>query len=277
MFLAPFFNLAISAWYAHVSPWIYAKYEISIIGLWPFFVKQFAGHFVMAFSLYYMRPWSLVLCTLATFWFLHNTSSIFDSYTSPYVKILIFGSYLVNASILAYFLFPNQRNLFLNRRLRWWESKPRYLINTNGLLVSHNNSEKIKVTDISINAAIIEGTRLKQYKLGDFISFSFIYNKNDYSFTGKVISKNLTTNGYGIRFHDLGKISNYKLKNLIAELENNDSIQRKPERIKNKFKGYIPLIIKEDNVIPFVNKKLVKTKSKTAATRKKSIKTKKAA
>ena len=54
-----------------------------------------------------------------------------------------------------------------------------------------------------------------------------------------------------------------------------ESIERKPERIKNKFKGYIPLLIKEEKIIPFVNKKI--NKIKVTSIRKKSSKAKKAA
>ncbi len=265
MFLAPFCNLYISAKYAHVSVFNFMKYEIYLMGFWPFFFKEFFGHLTMAAALFAMKSWSLPLAVISTTWFLYNTSSIFDTYATSYAKAIIMLSHMTNLSILVYFLLPKQRTLFLNRRLRWWESKPRYTINT-GASIQFTNTKtkhKAKIHDISINGCYINGTKLDNCKVSDTLNLEFKYQNIDYFFHGIVVTRNLATDSLGVKFQNIDSIMIKPLKNLLWTLENDLSIERRPERVKHQFIKINPKQIIEDKVFKLSFKsKQTKSKSK---------------
>src|SRR5690606_38046902 len=84
---------------------------------------------VTGLSILRFRKWSYFLLLAFT----SATSILFiqEWLSSPRFPVEVFALLeSVNIVIFVYFLLPSVRNVYLKPSLRWWEQKPRYLIDT---------------------------------------------------------------------------------------------------------------------------------------------------
>ncbi len=123
--LAPFGNIAINAILANRS-----LSDYFAMAMTPAYLEKnwimFASLFVAAVSIYACKRWSFYVYLL----------SITVLFVFSYVGFLskggaigflpLFLVYLVNITVVVYFLVPAVRNIYFDRRMRWWEIKPRY-------------------------------------------------------------------------------------------------------------------------------------------------------
>jgi hypothetical protein len=66
---------------------------------------------------------------------------------------------LVNLGLAAWFLMPEVRKPFLNPKLRWWESSPRFSLTLSGRIfpaLSEKKGTRIKIRNLSQGGALLE-------------------------------------------------------------------------------------------------------------------------
>ncbi len=88
------------------------------------------------------------------------------------VPILI-GVITTNVALIAYLLLPNVRAIFMNSRLRWWETPPRYLVSIKSQVSKNDGHAKpATIVDLSVGGAGIE-TESEHFQTGDTVLLTY--------------------------------------------------------------------------------------------------------
>lgn len=148
----------------------------------------------------------------------------YEEYTWPYLSKYPSAAALVlltiNIFITVYLLFPRSREPFVNRKLRWWETPSRILVNLNSkiFLDETSNEEEIIIKDISQSgASIIINKELQTDKT---LKIHFTINNNNFEFDAKVVrlidhEENSNEYFYGVNFLNVNYITRLKLQVLL--------------------------------------------------------------
>lgn len=130
--------------------------------------------------------------------------------------VIIFG---VNMMITVYFFLPEVRRIYFDKKMRWWENKPRYHFNQS-CEFKKNSEEKSyagEILDISESGLFLKSSALKNSSENVEISFSF--TGHDFTFSGRTITHDRTdVIGFGVEFiHD--SISRTRVKEIVSRLK----------------------------------------------------------
>lgn len=190
--------------------------------------------FVTGLSIFKFRKWSYFL--LLAFTTVTSILFIEEWMTSPKLPLhtfIILES--VNLVIFAYFLMPSVRNVYLKPSLRWWEQKPRYLVDIPILIETKTSTSTGIIRNISEGGAMIE-TAL-DFSRGDIFVLSFDLFQKKFSMETQVVFKGLE--GFGTFFTNV-KPSQNDLNKAIDQM----GVQGYPLRtekpsLKESFKFWI--------------------------------------
>lgn len=196
--------------------------------VWEQFVLLFVVSIIVAVLLYKMNKvsWWAVLIHSGLI-FLHNIFifTILHSLSSNnYFNIILSTIFeLVTISIVVYFVVIRKqfREIFFNKRLRWWESKTRYLINVEvDIILKNGESIKANIKDISIGGICAILTNEKSgVDPKDFKSISFEYD--NLKFLSDIIVIWEDKNKFGFSFSNYNTIHKKQIKKIIARLKKN--------------------------------------------------------
>lgn len=134
----------------------------------------------------------------------------------------------LNVGLVSYFLLPAVRTPYFDRRLRWWEAKPRYLVSAPALLRYEGRAVKGTVLNISEGGVFLKcGKRIK--RRDDTVL--------EFTIAGHALSAPVTVKyhlqaqrGYGLEFKHT-KETHRSISTMIAELKHQGAKERneKPE------------------------------------------------
>lgn len=242
--LAPFFNIYFSAQLNKVPVTDYIEFLIQnktmAENIFWFFIP-----FITGLSILMFRKWSYFLLMGFTL----TTSSLFayEWFTSPKLPLEIFLLLeTVNIIILSYFLLPSVRNVYLKRSLRWWEQKPRYLVDIPILIETKNSTSTGSISNISVGGGMIE-TSL-DFSRGDIFKSTFEIFQKKMTVETQVVFKGLE--GYGTFFTKVLPSQN-ELNKIIDQF----SVQGYPLRteipsLKESFKQWARGAVRGKGLIP---------------------------
>ncbi len=149
----------------------------------------------------------------------------YEEYTWPYVQETPILSSIVlvifNIGMIIYFLIPQTRKPFLDKGVRWWESKQRFAVKipckVEGVYTNLNESSQI--LNISLTGAFIKG--LKHINVNDEILLKF--DHFDIPFTVKAVVKSYHEfggeAGWGIEFVYNDWKERFRLNKLLKMLK----------------------------------------------------------
>ena len=220
---------------------------------------------ILSFSIFSVKKWSIPVCIVATLWNMANSSAFWQHYDNWYTGTVLFIFNALNLGFIFYFLIPAVREIYIDKKLRWWESKPRYAIQKIGLIKTESETHSCKIDEISS-----EGTFINleiPLQIGQSVSVEFELKEIKYNYSGKVVHQNIqNTSTYGLRFLHLNHKKKVQTKKLMKYLETSD-IPRKPERVNAmiEFKNWFSTFIKTGEGIfplpqervPAANRKLI--------------------
>ena len=129
--------------------------------------------------------------------------------------------YFINIVLVTYFLGSSLKIAYLDPKVRWWESSPRYIINIPG----KSDFENLTVNDLSLTGAYIT---VDEIPLSEFM-LSFEVETENIAIQCQPVHeiKLYEQSGCGVQFINPDK---KKLKRIIKKLEK-DGCQRRPEKI----------------------------------------------
>lgn len=179
---------------------------------------------IAGLALVKIRKWSYTLFMGMQLYSLINILT-YEKHTWPYVsESPMFTSVaivLFNILLIVYFLLPDTRRPFFDKKARWWEPKTRYRTNIPCVInfESKNAIPLCAIHNISQSGAfIVTPSSLLQY---NEITLDFKVLGDHFCFNAEVIGNHITdgVEGFGIQFK-VKNISDYlKMRKLITHLK----------------------------------------------------------
>jgi hypothetical protein len=155
IFCEPVSNFLLSAHYSHMTPACYWAIAVAQ-NQWLALSYILLLPVVMGASVYAMKRWSYGIFVAGATWMLFRNLQLDNVAT---ISFPIFVSlYLGNIAFVGYFLLPKVVRPFINKQLRWWETKPRFIVNFMGRVVAMNSeagSEEIRLLDLAEGGCFI--------------------------------------------------------------------------------------------------------------------------
>lgn len=178
---------------------------------------------VAGLMLWKLRKWTY-FAFLSVMAYLIFSIATYEQYTWPYNSDSpLFYHYFVIAvtlATIAYFLVPDVRAPFFNRKLRWWESKPRYKTAIPTRITGNKITFQSEILNISQSGAFLKDNNL--LSPGDVISLSFETEGLLMEIPVKVVSRHMiaSTPGYGVQFFPTSVTQKFQLFRLISRIKN---------------------------------------------------------
>ncbi len=171
-------------------------------------------------AVYAVRKWSYPVFFLVTAWaFYGNYKTWYYNPDALPIWLLIIAT-ILNFVGVAYILIPEVRKVYMDPSLRWWESKPRYLVDIDNL--NQSNEISGKIFNISEGGVFMVPNEKLHLTIGDRIQLKFAYEGLDMELNGEVVHFNPQyLKGYGIRFEEFNKDIKQSAKNLIKKIRKN--------------------------------------------------------
>jgi hypothetical protein len=149
--------------------------------------------------IYLTKKWSFGLYIILMFiTFVYSYTTWADK---PSTKILIFFLllYLINITIVGYFMLPAVRKIYFDPRIRWWETKPRYLTDFSAhIFMNEESTAEGMLKNISVGGFYIESAA--ELELQQDIKLCFHYGNNEYTVVAKpVFRRQSDPIGYGFQ------------------------------------------------------------------------------
>lgn len=197
-FFGPVMNLAYGAWllkakFIDFVPYYFAHTPPAEI------LTSFCLPWVAGICIYLLKEWSFVVFHGVMLTILYQNYALYRDFPGVYPLSLMVLTYLFNIGVVSYFFLPAVRASFLNRRLRWWESLPRYEIKAPAVVEHSNKRAKGKITNLSLGGAfLVTSERLKK---DASIRVAFTVCQQSNIIPAKVVHfRNETPCGYGVQF-----------------------------------------------------------------------------
>ncbi len=177
---------------------------------------------IAGFALLSVRKWAYLFFLLVQMYaiFLHLT---YKAFSWPYINKspLISSSAIlaINILLILYFLIPAVRRPFFNRRLRWWETAPRYDINI-PCTIQKQSGQFIdcRLINISKSGAFVRPPI--ELAMFEQISIKFSFYNFNFTLRAKVVNRHTIEDfgGFGLKFNFVQFGSKLNMLKLIKAL-----------------------------------------------------------
>ena len=218
-FLAPIGNLILNALIVQESV---LKYFVRAMS--PEYLGQnwviVVAPVVAGVSIYSCKKWSyyVYLFAITLLFIFSYTGYLSKSEAIGFFPILLV--YIVNISVVSFFLLPAVRSIYFDRRMRWWEIQPRYKCNFQCEFTNLKGGESKlgQVGNISANGLFLRADEMPEDQDEIVVELPFDEGIN-LRFKGRVIVHNrVDAVGFGVQFIHT-KESRAAAKELIDDLE----------------------------------------------------------
>lgn len=195
--IAPVFNVLNSVWMSRTTVERYLLYKLDFAPWWDL-LALFALVPIAGLVIYACKRWSyFVYMVLMSAVALVNYIN-WQSHPGLFHLPLLLAFMVLNIVVVGYFLIPEVRTVYFNERLRWWEADPRYVLQTQGTLVTHEQYRRLcDIENLSRSGAMVAaGLGLEK---GNNVSLVFDLEGTSFQIRGTIVHE---TDGYvGIQFH----------------------------------------------------------------------------
>jgi hypothetical protein len=176
---------------------------------------------IVAITMLWMNTASFWVTIIhSTLLIVHNIYIIFSySRVNITVLVLFILFQVVSALVIFYFILAhsNFRQLFFNKRLRWWQTNARYKVSIPAtLLLENGKSCTVTLEDLSIGGVCVI-SNAKKIESMDARNIEFTWNNMNFESNLDYIWEEKDRIGLKFMNYDLGKQK--VMKKIIAELE----------------------------------------------------------
>ena len=176
-------------------------------------------------ALLLVKRWSYALFVGVQVYSLYS-HILYQEFTWPYVSKTPFYSSMIlivfNLGMVFYFALPSVRRPFFDRRMRWWETKPRYgtEIPCKVHITAHDVEHDSTILNISETGAFVEYS--EGIKVWDKVKVTFHYYDEEFSVTGSIVNRHIVNgiDGFGIQFHFDSMKKRFLMRRFIRKLKN---------------------------------------------------------
>jgi hypothetical protein len=168
------------------------------------------------YAIYSVKKWSYPVFLACMLWITCHMLSKFSSHTFSELLFSAIIPMIINIVYVSYLLLPKMRAPFYDARLRWWETKPRYVYSTDVQVSFNNNTSEGQMTNISEGGlfAIIPMAIEPQTTLN--LKFSILATPIELK--AKIVYRKPDGTSHGLQFCDLNKSQKKTLKQMMARL-----------------------------------------------------------
>lgn len=134
---------------------------------------------------------------------------------------VLMGVIAANIALIVYLLLPNVRAVFMNSRLRWWETPPRYLVSIKALVSKNDGHAKpARIADLSVGGAGIE-TESELFQSGDTVLVTYEHDGRTVLMRATAVYSRYDGTGYryGIEWQRGSEDDERRTMRFIDELE----------------------------------------------------------
>jgi hypothetical protein len=194
---------------------------------------------IMGASIYAVKKWSYSVFVASSTWMLIRN---FPTYEGSKVNLAFaITFYLLNISLVSYFLLPEVRRQFFDARVRWWETATRYLVNFGAKFEYNDHTETCEIRDISVGGVFAQMP--KKISSGEIVRLRFSPNgKHIFSIKAKVVfhrdgaqksgpatsQNSVMQYGHGLQFVELTSATQQMLSELAQNLRASGYPSRSP-------------------------------------------------
>jgi hypothetical protein len=221
-----FFEMAGAIW-KYSRPWDLVEFYVLPFsqGVFIFYAKRFGYYAVLAlaaFSIYLnIQEWRVAS----------------DVISLP----ILLGVTATNIALIVYLLLPNVRVVFMNPRLRWWETPPRYLVELKAQVSKEDGHAKpAMIMDISVGGAGVQ-VESKLYENGDTLLITFEHESTTILMRALAVYSRPDGTGerYGLEWQRGSAEDERRTMRYLDELEEKKNlIARVPPKWKEDFKSW---------------------------------------
>lgn len=147
----------------------------------------------------------------------------YEQYTWPYNSDspLFYHYFIIGLTlfVIVYFLIPDVRAPFFNRKLRWWESKPRYRTTIPARISGNKVTFQSEILNISQTGAFLKDNN--HLSPGEVVSLAFESEGLLMEMPVKVIGRHVIsqTQGLGVQFHPSSVSQKIQMIRLIGRIK----------------------------------------------------------
>jgi hypothetical protein len=206
-------------WKMPVSRFLtYMQYQSSPLELFLFLgAFPIAGVAILAVKKWSLPAFFLVqLVTLGGHIYYHTTAP------KAFPIYLIVGLTVLNLLVVTYFLLPAVRIAYLDPKVRWWEAKPRFLVDWKGKAVQGKHNIDVTVSNISEGGMFFQtSSKSASLSIEEPIRVDFEFLNVPFSLPGRIRHYSAGSK-YGVQFTDLTSEQKKNLKTsarAIAKLD----------------------------------------------------------
>ena len=209
LFLMPFVNTILNALYLGVDLRTYLAYYFSVREPHQifafFFMLPIAG-----IAVFMVKRWSYPVFLAAIVWVLAD--NVWSWRVGLEIQRAIWVYFVIivgNVAVASYYLLPTVRRVYFDRTLRWWESKPRFLVSLPGTLVCGDTEMQMTLRDFSLGGAFVitgsatdaAATDAAPIRTGEEVEFRLSVSNFSISVPARVVyESNDVRSGYGLQF-----------------------------------------------------------------------------
>ena len=197
-FFGPIVNLTYGAWLLNAKLIEFIPYYFTNTPTREI-LTSFCLPWVAGLCIYRLKEWSFFAFHGIMLTILYQNYTLYRDFPSVYPLSLMVATYLFNIALVSYFFLPTVRASYLNRRLRWWESLPRYEIKAPAIVEHAKKRVKGKIANLSQGGAFL--ITPEKIKKGTVIRIAFTVFKQSCIISAKVVHfKKEIPSGYGLQF-----------------------------------------------------------------------------
>jgi len=238
----PIGNIFLNSILQNLSPVIYLVnlfHTESVWGLIDFFaLLPLAG-----LAIYSCKKWSYPIFLTIALWTVYSNVSFWSDSAHAFPGVILAISVILDVLFVSYFLIPAVRTTYFDARVRWWEQKPRYIVDIpTSLTQSDQPSQTALIRDIAEGGVFLESKATLDPKIPVHLSFSVSEQLAEVIGT-LVYHRSGEHSGYGIKFN-LTPDSSRAIQAITRILEKNNTPTRLTVNLKADFALWFSRFIK---------------------------------
>jgi hypothetical protein len=174
---------------------------------------------IAAYATYSVKKWSYSVLGLYVLWVAGHGIYKMIRYYNDINMMQTFFIFMLPAAfatiVALYFFIPSVKTTYFDKRIRWWEAKPRYKTNIDAKVeLEDQNSVEVTVKNLSEGGAFVETK--SDLELDTYIKIQFEVNKVQIDTRAKIVFKRSGDMiGHGLQFDPADKTNHKKMKMII--------------------------------------------------------------
>lgn len=200
--------------------------------------------------IYLTKRWSFMLYIFVMCFPLIYTSMKWYENPSGKIGLSAVALYAVNILVVSYFMIPAVRRIYFDPRLRWWETKPRYLTDFQASIsIDDKNLGTGHVKNISVGGLYLETDA--QLELHKSVQVKFKFNDQEISLMAEpVFQKGTPPFGFGFQI-SRQEIKKSQLRKVVRSLQESSAIvQGRAPTPEDSFMAWIKQALHKSAWVP---------------------------